>query len=243
MARTAHLLARLARARAAALALVLTALATSPAPAAAGGRITATVTPAELTIGAATLVSGRLPTAAVRPPGGALLELQRDAYPFLGFTAVARTLSAPDGSYAFARLHPDRNVRLRVVLVAEPSTASVELSVTVDPRVALAAHDEGPGQTRLSIRIRHTLEPAGGPVSASWFVRARGSKVFVLVAVSPTRELAAGVLYGTATIDPPSKRFSFRVCLNPAWERAMGAPGAHGPCPHQSFVLHRDHGG
>jgi hypothetical protein len=57
--------------------------------------------------------------------------------------------------------------------------------------------------------------------------------------VTATSELAGGVTYASVTIDPPAKRFSYRVCLNPSWERAMGTPSTHHPCPKHDFVLSR----
>ncbi len=43
--------------------------------------------------------------------------------------------------------------------------------------------------------------------------------------------------YASAIVDPPAARFRYRVCLNPAWEAAMGVPAAHGPCPAHGFHL------
>ena len=76
-------------------------------------------------------------------------------------------------------------------------------------------------------------------MSVLWFVQAHGSHVFALAAVSSSRELSGGVLFANATVDPPSRSFAFRVCLNPPWEAAMGPPAAHGRCPQQDFVLRR----
>ncbi|HEX7609335.1 MAG TPA: hypothetical protein VF380_01565, partial [Solirubrobacteraceae bacterium] len=143
---------------------------------------------------------------------------------------------APDGTFSFTGLHPDRNTRLRVVLDADPSVSSGVLSVTVDPRVATASRSLGPGQSLLSIRMRHT-RLGGRGATAWWYVQAHGSRLYRLMATTPTRELAPGLLYASATIDPPSRRFAYRVCVNPEWEAAMGAPGAHGRCPRHDFVL------
>jgi hypothetical protein len=43
------------------------------------------------------------------------------------------------------------------------------------------------------------------------------------------------VTYASATVAPPARKFAFRVCLNPAWERAMGAPELHRGCPERDF--------
>jgi hypothetical protein len=239
----AHLHARSPR-------LLLAAIAAAAVLAATGARaatvptITATVAPAEIALGAGVTITGTLAGAGEPPPGspspaaGARLALQADPYPFRGYSTVARADATPDGTFSFAGIHPDRNTRLRVVLEAQPAVASAAIAVIVDPRVATASRSLGPGQTMLSIRIRHALLGPASTTQAWWYVQARGSRVYRLAAITPTRELAPGLLYANAMIDPPSRRFAYRVCLNPAWEHAMGAAGAHGRCPRHDFVLH-----
>jgi len=223
-------------------AVALAVIAVAPAPAAPGlPEIAATVSPAELSIGAATVVSGRLGVAG-QGSAGTPLQLQSEAYPFHGFLTVARAVTAADGSFSFAPLRPDRNTRVRVLVEGQPAASSPELAVTVDPKVTLAARSLGLGRTRLSVRMRHA--PLGGlvSVSAAWYLQARGSRVFRLAAVTPTRELSPGLLVASTIVDPPSKRFSYRVCVNPPWEHAMGAPATHGACPSGDFVLPASHG-
>jgi hypothetical protein len=227
--------------------------AAAPAPAAAPGPgpagaaavepvIAATVAPAELALGASVTVTGSI-AAAVAAPGSpspaapVLLALQADPYPYRGYTTVARVQATPGVAFSFTGLRPDRNTRLRVVLDADPAIAAAALGVIVDPRVATASRSLGPGQTLLSIRLRHTRLGGATTTDVWWYVQAHGSRVYRLAAVTPSRELAAGLLYANATIDPPSSRFNYRVCLNPAWEGAMGAPGAHGRCPGHDFLL------
>ena len=257
--------ARRAAALALTSALVLTAaLALAPVHAGLGSTASATASasasaatvqilvaaaPAELTLGATLTVNGTL-----GPPSEAPVALQADPYPFRGFTTVARSRSAADGSFSFAPMRPDRNTRLRVILEGPatpgaPTTPgalaamSAVLAVTVDPRVAINARTLGPGQTRLSILIGHTVHGgSSAPVSASWFLAARGTRVFRLAAVTSTREIASGATYASATVDPPSKRFVYRVCLNPGWEAAMGRSAAHGRCPAQDYAVRRNVG-
>jgi hypothetical protein len=222
-------------------------LAAAGAPAATVPTITATVAPAEIALGASVTVTGTLAGAGEPPPGSPSpaapvhVALQADPYPFRGYSTVARADATPAGAFSFTGIHPDRNTRLRVVLDANPAVASAPLPVIVDPRVSTASHGIGPGQTLLSIRLRHTRLGGAGTAVAWWYVQARGSRVYRLAAATPTRELAPGLLYASAMIDPPSPRFSYRVCINPAWEGAMGAPGAHGRCPRHDFVLHPGH--
>ena len=88
-----------------------------------------------------------------------------------------RERPASDGSYEIAAPAPQRNERVRVVRTLAPGSASPELSVTVDPRVALSARSLGPGRVRLSARIAHG--PASSPpVPARWYVADGGSDVY-----------------------------------------------------------------
>jgi hypothetical protein len=224
---TGALAARLCGALAATLAI-------GAAPAAGGqAQLEALAAPAEMTIGEATTVRGHLAGSAA----GSEVVLESAPYPFRRYATVARSTVQPDGSFVFAPLAADRNTRLRVSASGDPQTEPAQLSVTVDPRVKLSARSLGRGRTSLSVRVRHALPASAAPVQAWWFVQAHGSSVFTLAAVSSSRELPGGVLFASATVDPPSRRFAFRVCVNPPWEAAMGAAPAHGPCPRQDFVL------
>ncbi len=198
--------------------------------------LSASVSADELVYGAALTVTGRLLDAG-QGVAGAPLALQADLYPFHGFLTVAHARSEPDGSFAFEGVRPNRNVRLRVAVESAPAVASPVLAVTVDPAAAIRAVTLAPGITRLSLRVRHTPYGRSAPVSAWWFVAARGARVFRLAAVTSTRELSRELTYAAVTIDPPSRRFVYRVCLNPTWERAMGRPSTHRPCPHNDFTV------
>ena len=106
--------------------------------------------------------------------------------------------------------------------------------------VAIHARSLGPGRVRLSTRVLHS--PQGGPAgtSASWYVAARGSRRFHLAAVTSTRELSPGLTYASAIVDPPAKRFTYRVCLSSS---RKGKPRAHAAvpasCPAHDFTAHR----
>jgi len=94
----------------------------------------------------------------------------------------------------------------------------------------------GPGRTRLSLRLAHPPQLSSRPVRVWWFAAPRSSRRFHLVAVSSTRELSPGVTYTSATIEPPSARFVYRVCVSPAWGAARGGAGSHRRCPHADFA-------
>jgi hypothetical protein len=126
---------------------------------------------------------------------------------------------------------------VRALATTPVRTAGAALDVIVDPRVALNASSLGPGRERLSARISHAGDLPSPPVTARWYVASRGSATYHLAATTTTRELPGAVTYASAIVDPPAKRFSYRVCLNPPWEAAMGRPAAHGPCPPHGFRL------
>ena len=215
------------------------------------GALTATLAPAELAYGSTFSVSGQASEGGV-PAAGAPLTLEAAPYPYGRWTAVAHGTTAGDGSYEIAAPAPQRNERVRVVRSLVPGSASAELSVTVDPRVALSARSLGPGRVRLSARIAHGAA-SSPPVTARWYLATRGSDVFRLAASTTTHEVGGAaaedgsrpgaaavpgaVTYASAIVDPPARRFRWRVCVNPAWEAAMGAPAAHGACPAHGFRL------
>jgi hypothetical protein len=207
-----------------------------PAASPVGRLLSASVTPGELSYGAGLAVTGLLAEAG-QGVGAAPLALQADPYPFRGYATVAHAATAPDGSFSFVGVRPNRNTRLRVVVEGPAAVTSPVLSVLVDPATALNARTLGPGLTRLSLRVRHTPLARSASVSAWWFLAARGTRLFRLAAVTSTRERSPDVTYASAVIDPPSKRFVYRVCLNPTWEHAMGAPATHGSCPKHDFEV------
>lgn len=224
---------------------VLSLSASAPAAAPVPTVILTAATPAtELSIGTALPVTGTLSEAG-HGLADVPLALQADAYPYAGFRTVAQTATAPDGSYEFSGPPADRNVRLRVIREAPgtPSVSSETIDVFVDPLATLHVRNLGRGRTQLTLRLKHTERGGStGPAQASWFVAAPGTRVFRLLARTQTRELSPGLTYASAVIDPPSKRFIYRVCLNPGWERAMGAAAGHGHCPRGDYTVGHDVG-
>jgi hypothetical protein len=223
-----------------ALGLALVALgATSACASAAAPEINASLSASESILGTPLSVDGHVLEAGA-PVAGLALELQGSAYPYRGFAPIAQAVSTLDGSFAFSGLQLLLDMRLRVIAAGPANATSASLHATVEPAVALNALSLGSGRTRLSVRIQHDPQLASNSVSARWFLAARGTRSFVLAAVTQTRELASGITYASATVDPPAKRFVYRVCVNPAWELAMGAPGAHKPCPQHDYTVAHD---
>jgi hypothetical protein len=220
---------------------ILAALCTPATAAQPGPELTASVTPAELTLGAALAVTGRL-TSGGQALSSVPLALQSDPYPFRRFATVAHATSSSDGSFTFTGVRPDRNTRLRVVSEGSTFVSGPVLVATVDPKVSSGARSLGPGRVRLTLRVRHAITGNARSVSAWWFLAARASRVFRLAAVTATSELSPGVTYASVIVDPPVRRFVYRICTNPPWEKAMGPPATHRRCPEATFVV-AAHGG
>jgi hypothetical protein len=197
----------------------------------AGQTLTAIANPTELPIGRTLTVSGSIGEAR-----GATLALQASPYPYRSFTTIAHAAGATDGSYTFSGVRPQENTRLRVTLEGS-GAVSPQVDVIVDPLVAINSQSLGPGRVRLSMRIRHATTHGSSSTTAHWYLAPRGSDVFRPAAEAPTREISPGVTYAGAIVDPPSRRFLYRVCLNPSWEAAMGSPSSHGACAAHAFRL------
>lgn len=206
------------------------------APASVPLSISATAGPPEIALGEPVTVSGRItgePASIAAQP----LQLEAAPYPFHAFRVIDRAQSAADGSFALPAGELQQNTRLRVSLASGAGPAGPVLQVTVDPRVAIHAQSLGPGRVRLSIRIVHAR--AAGPDGASvfWYLAPRGSQTFSLDGITVASERAPGLTYASVILDPPARRFTYRVCLNPGWEAAMGPASSHGRCPEHDFRL------
>jgi hypothetical protein len=223
------------RVAAAVAVLALAGLAAGAGSAAPAVELSASATPAEVTLGGSLTVNGTLSVGG-GGAGGVPLALQSEPSQSHVFETLARTSSGPDGSFSFAGVRASRNVRLRVVSEGAPAAMSRELPVFVDPEVAMDARPLGRGRTRLSVRVRHTPDDAH-PADAWWFAAPRGSSLLRLMAVTPAHELSPGLTRASLVINPPARRFVWRVCMNPEWERAMGRSGSHRQCPHRDFEL------
>jgi hypothetical protein len=225
-------------------------LATSAAALAGGGMAVALVStggaatvpsvtaaaPPELTLGSSLTVNGTVSEGSA-PLAGQALTLEASPYPYKTWQPAGTGVSASDGGFQIAAPPAQANERLRVLDTAVAGVSSATLNLLVDPRVALAAASLGPGRAHLSARVAHLSGVSSPPVAARWYVATRGSDTYHLAATTETHELPGAVTYASAIVDPPAKRFSYRVCLNPSWEASMGPAASHGGCPLGGFHL------
>ena len=209
--------------------------ATAPVP-------TAALAPPEMAIGVSVHRRGHTPRpAALRRPASACSS-KASPYPYRHWhdrrhraVAARRKLphSAPRARTQRARAGHRRR------RTAHSSTPVLHADRR-PPRGAGRARSLGPGRVRLSARIAHTAGVASPPVTARWYLAPRGSEH--LSPRAPRRRPTSSpgaVTYASAIVNPPARRFGWRVCVNPPWEAAMGPAAAHGPCPPHGFRLAR----
>jgi hypothetical protein len=137
---------------------------------------------------------------------------------------------------------PTRNAgaALGIALALAAGLVAIAPAASVAPEPAASTRSLvlAPGHTRLSLRVEHVPEHETPSVSVWWYLAPRGGHVFHLAAVTPTRALDPDVTYATATVDPPARHFSYRVCLNPPWELAKAAAAPRGACPEHGATAH-----
>jgi hypothetical protein len=201
--------------------------------------VTALASRTDVRFRSATEISGRLTDAGGAPLAGQVVALEQNPFPYRAFRAVEHTTTAPDGTYHFVQLVPDRNTRYRVSAVGAPSVVSAPLLVLVEPSSVTHLYTLRFGQLMATLIAYHAKAFNWSRRTAYWFVAARGSRHFQLVAVTHTRELGPGVTYATANFYPPKGRFAYRVCFNAPGELGLGAPGVNHSCPNRDFKVAR----
>jgi Beta-lactamase enzyme family len=218
---------------ASALALGAATIAPATTEAPAPLRVSASAAPAEVTYGSQVALSGRVEG---QPTTPGALALEANAYPYRAWHVIASAHLQPDGSFAFPAVRPERNTRMRVLLEGTASVRSASVQVIVDPAVALNTAAPAPGSARLSVRLGHSprLRPRAG--SARWYLAPRASRRFMLAATTTLRELDAGIAYAAATVHPPARSFTYRVCVDAGWGSAMGPAPREPRCPAGDFT-------
>lgn len=204
-----------------------------PAPSATVG-LSIEATPAELHFGQAVRIDGVLTDGPA--PNGQLVELQASTSPYRRFADVAHAITRADGSFAFFPQRPDRNTRYRAVAGATHTTSPVR-EVLVDPRPVLRASSRGPGRVLLTLVVTHSRAYAWRGTDVWWFVAAPGTRTWRLAGQTVAADLRPGVTLASVTVNPPSRHFRFRACLNPPGEMVMGPASAHGRCPHTDYAV------
>lgn len=194
-----------------------------------GAAITAIARPAELGFGARTTVSGALSTAGGSGPGGQVVALAADQYPYAGFRPVEHTTTAADGSYAFGGLLPDRDTLYEVAEVADPGVVSQPVTVVVDTPAVTHVTALAEGELMVTATAEHSRAFDWNDRPARWYVSTNGWRSSELVAQTTTREVRAGETRVSAAFYPPRGPFAYRVCFTAGGTAGLGvtttAPG------------------
>ncbi|HEX3874345.1 MAG TPA: hypothetical protein VHW26_09390, partial [Solirubrobacteraceae bacterium] len=192
--------------------------------------VTATASPAEIGFGSTTTVSGVVTGPTGVGEAGALVGLERDAYPYAGYETVEHATTGGDGSYAFGGLIPDRDTRYEVVDVVDPSLISQPVGVVVDTPVLARVTTLAHGELRITATAEHSRAFDWNDRRARWYVTRAGARRSRLVASTVTREVVRGTTRVSASFYPPSGPFTYRVCFGAAGAAGLGVTGPGGPC-------------
>lgn len=120
-----------------------------------GGDPSISASPATVTFGSATTISGRLRGGNRE---GVVIVLERNPHPYAGFAEVATTTTNARGEYRFQPT-PDRNTRYRVTARNTPPETSSEVLVRVRTRVGVRLSDATPRRGAL-VTFSGSVTPA-----------------------------------------------------------------------------------
>ena len=193
-----------------------------------GSVLTASLSSAAISYGERISLTGRL-TESGQGVAGAHLQLQSNSYPFRRYATIGTSTTGANGTYAFTGVRPNRNTQLRVVATGGATAHSASRYLRVNPAARVGARSIAPGEVALRLAVGHTAYGDAEPASAYWSLAPRGSRDFRLEAVTQTHE-SRHLTTASATVDPPSTAFSYRVCFVPTWRHAMGARASYTRC-------------
>jgi hypothetical protein len=192
--------------------------------------ITATAVPAEIEFRATTSVAGTLRGPTGVGEGGRVVALAIDQYPYAGYRTAEHATTAPDGSYSFRGLLPDRDTRYEVYSAADPSVVSRQVTVIVDTPVRTQVTTLHGGELTITATAEHSRAFDWNDRPARWYVSTNGGRTSTLVAHSTTREVTAGETRLSATFYPPTGRFTYRVCFTAGGTAGLGAASTPPGC-------------
>jgi hypothetical protein len=207
----------------------------SASASAQGPGVTARATASEIPFTGSTTITGTVSTGTPLGAGGQTVQIQRNPYPFRGFTTEITTTTRPDGTYS-APVHPDRNTHYRAVVSGLNNATSNEVPVTVDEIVRTFVRRLPLGRVRLSFTSRHPADLHFGRRIALWFFGKRGQRRIQLV--RRTRTVQHGEVTTSAVVlNVPPGAFRFAECFRAAHDTALGLAAAHVACPRGRFFV------
>jgi hypothetical protein len=190
-----------------------------------GPRITFRVSDTELVLGDRARLSGRISRLA--DPGGRTIRIEADAWPFDRFRTLRTIHTRADGSFS-TRIHPDRNVRIRVVARLSKPLRPRALTVWTSLPSTIRRHDAGTATPRVTVQL---TAPPGAAVRGRepvfYLATADDGSWQRIVAgawtVSGTRTLTATAAYPAGRLGP---RDRVLVCTRERRPDPYGQPTA-----------------
>ncbi|HEX4108622.1 MAG TPA: hypothetical protein VHX88_10840 [Solirubrobacteraceae bacterium] len=191
-----------------------------------GAQLSASATPASITLYGATTIAGTITDVTAGTP----LELEQDPWPYSGFGTALQRTAGPSGSFAFTGLRPGVDTRYEVRAPAAGLT-SAPVSVTVNDPLYQHTYTLAHGEVQVTAIVDHSRTYDWAGQTAYWFTKPAAGGHFSLVARTRTRDLATGRTYLTASFFPPAGGYRYLVCFAAPGTAGAGPPSTTPPCP------------
>jgi hypothetical protein len=162
----------------------------------------------------AIVLSGRVSPA----PTTAVVDLIKIAYPYKTSTLVRSAHPTATGAFSFG-VHPDRNVRYRVLVPGTSLKAEVAISVYARTKISVKALPLA--QAKISIVIFHPRDLRWGGAHASWWFGDGYHGHLQQIPGTRTKRLSPYATLLSAVVSGPAGHFHWRVCFRAQNDRAL----------------------
>jgi hypothetical protein len=157
-------------------------------------------------------------------PAGGAVNLIKIAYPYKTSQLVRSAHPGADGTFSFS-VHPDRNLRYRVIVPGTTATAAVSISVYARTKFSVTALPLA--QARISVVVFHPRDLRWNGARVSWWFGNGYHGRLQAIPATRTKRLSPYATELTAIVTGPAGRFHWRACYRAADDRALS--NAHRP--------------
>jgi hypothetical protein len=157
-------------------------------------------------------------------PAGGAVNLIKIAYPYRTSQLVRSAHPGADGKFTFS-VHPDRNVRYRVIVLGTTARATVSISVYASTKFSVKALPLA--QARISVVVFHPRDLRWNGARVSWWFGNGYHGRLQRIPATRTKRLSPYATELTTVVAGPAGRFHWRACYRAAADRALS--NAHRP--------------
>ncbi len=151
-------------------------------------------------------------------PAGGVINLIKIAYPYRTTQLVRSAHPAADGTFAFG-VHPDRNIRYRVIVPGTTAKATVSISVYARTKFSVKALPLA--QARVSIVVFHPRDLRWNGARVTWWLGNGYHGRLRPIPATRTKRLSPYATELTTIVTGPAGRFHWRACYRANEDRAL----------------------